>query len=1024
MLIRLFAWSVLLLISFSRISSAQEFVLSEELGREWTNEVVSFPLDSSLVDPDQYVLKNSNGKSIPHQLIANNEGQQRILFQVNLPPYVTQKYFFAPNGKADHLASDLVIEDSADYLRISNGKTGVSLRKKPADGKGPIAGIKLNSGTWVGDSRLLSNAKITDWQVEIVANGSVMIEAICTITFDEQGVWRLRFKIYAKEPVVLVDEQYKADKKPIFQLILDKNYAADYLFYRYGKRMSDGRVGKNATWKIATGKVFEMEPWLSWWIAQRRGSTFSLYDKKGSDLLTVAARNAGDWVDPEVAPEKRANAIVNVVRDARGLHADFPISKGSRSWMLGAFDRDTSLEVLNDSATAFDSPLPYQYLIKYGHFPLDKIKDYVLTWPSKTRHPQMLVTDEDVARFRARNLDIAAYQKKADYFVKHPQTLTPFSMDDAIPAFLATNDDRLGNRIAEMGSSLLEQWVDSMFQQKGLPFGAAPHMRARLAAGVGFVDLLFDSKHISAEIRSRLQAKAAFLSYTLSRPEYWSTKRGFSANPNMTTSVYGYRTALASFISDHPMAESWAGEGLSELKNQLNTWSDSGGGWLEAPHYAAVSYDQILGGLVMASNAGFNDWLYNEKKIKLVARWFAKIDTPPDSRIGGFRHHPAIGNTYLNEPSGDYGLLAYLFRDYDPDFSAEMQWQFKQNNMYGAAGIGGFFPAFAGYRKILTDPSLVARAPNYESELFPQTGVVLRDFFPSDRETYLHMILGRNHEHYDHDSGSILLYGKGRILADEFGYYGAAPEEDHSMVELIGMGKLVSESKRWLAHKNWIEPEVMEAQKFVKGPRFDYISGRKGPWVRQIAMVKGATLQEPTFFVIHDKVDRFYSATWRLWLTAKEVQIGPNSAVAVGKEDVDMDIFFLSPDTVQLRKEVKTRKSGSGLYPNWKWKGMTTIQTGLIASMEMNSQLRVVLFPRYKTQKPAKFIPIAQGKGVKVVHDFGTDYVFFNDDMFDYKEDELTFKGRVGMIQLREDVILGLGESGSISAQGKILQKN
>src|SRR5204862_2463066 len=79
--------------------------------------------------------------------------------------------------------------------------------------------------------------------------------------------------------------------------------------------------------------------------------------------------------------------------------------------------------------------------------------------------------------------------------------------------------------------------------------------------------------------------------------------------------------------------------------------------------------------------------------------------------------------------------------------------------------------------------NIVAKAPAYGSELFPETGVVLRNKYPSERETMLYLIAGSHYQHYDFDSGSITLWGKGRIMADEFGYYGRAPVEDHSMVE-------------------------------------------------------------------------------------------------------------------------------------------------------------------------------------------------------------------------------------------------
>ena len=56
-------------------------------------------------------------------------------------------------------------------------------------------------------------------------------------------------------------------------------------------------------------------------------------------------------------------------------------------------------------------------------------------------------------------------------------------------------------------------------------------------------------------------------------------------------------------------------------------------------------------------------------------------------------------------------------------------------------------------------------APGYGSEWFRDPGVVLRNAFGSDRETYLHLIAGAQHEHYDCHSGSIVQCGKGSLLA-------------------------------------------------------------------------------------------------------------------------------------------------------------------------------------------------------------------------------------------------------------------
>src|SRR6185295_14635909 len=118
------------------------------------------------------------------------------------------------------------------------------------------------------------------------------------------------------------------------------------------------------------------------------------------------------------------------------------------------------------------------------------------------------------------------------------------------------------------------------------------------------------------------------------------------------------------------------------------------------------------------------------------------------------------GNTYMLEPTGQFGTVAHMWRKADPAFSAQMQWMHRQSHGMINPGVGGFSPAMAPYQRLFKDDLLPAARPLYGSELFPKTGAILRSHFGTDRETQLHMIAGENHAHYDFDSGSVTLWGK------------------------------------------------------------------------------------------------------------------------------------------------------------------------------------------------------------------------------------------------------------------------
>jgi hypothetical protein len=392
-----------LLILINTVCHAHDFVLQEKLGRSWTNEFVSFPLDKAQLDKAnrQALLINQAGQPVSWQLLTGANGEPRIGFQTDLKKYSTNNWNFSSETIGNKAASDLKIEDTDDILRISNTHTGIAIAKHPKEGAGPISEVMLNSGKWVGSSQLTTETQIKSWKVEITESGPVMAEIKCAISFGGKGAWETRYRLYANEPVILVDEKFSVDTEATFTLTLGEKFKPSELFYRRGK----GKIGKNSTWTLQSGNIFTMEPWLKWWLEERRGSTFSLYNSDTNDLFTMAAREAGAWVNPEIPPEKRTPPQIQVTRNTSGVHASFPLAQGERKWFMGAFDKDASLAVLKDPKQIHQSPLPYRYLIKHGHFPLDEIKDYVLSWPSTLEYPRLLITKNDIDRFKARPVD-------------------------------------------------------------------------------------------------------------------------------------------------------------------------------------------------------------------------------------------------------------------------------------------------------------------------------------------------------------------------------------------------------------------------------------------------------------------------------------------------------------------------------------------------------------------------------------------------------------------------------------------
>ena len=981
------------------------FRLQEFLGRTWRNELVGFPLREKHQPRVEagHTLVGPDGEPVAYQVAPNaSQNGAAVVFLADLDPFETRIYRFADAPAQSK--TDLEVEETADVIRLSNSRIGVAIPKTMEEGGGPIESIRLASGRWISESRMETARSVTAYAAEIVASGPVFAEVLCRIRFEGDHPWELRFRLNANEPVVVVEETFSLEDESSFLLSLSRGFEPDHLLYRFGKGTTKGSVGTLATWPIDPSDpepLFVLEPWLHWWERERQGNWFAAYNEKGEDLVAIGALQPGVWVDPERSPETRSSSQIRFHRQDEAFVARFPLCGGRRKWMIAALDKRASLDLAGGDP--HQAPLPQQHLIKHGDFPLDAVKGYVFQWEGDhDNYPRLFVTRKQLPEFRK---SFRPDPDRLAQFVKNP--ISQYQMDGPVAYCLATNDAALERHVAETAIAWVQSAVDMYLDQDSLvTLGFAPHHQTRILTAINLADTILASERLSPELRERLRAQLAFIGYTVNRSDYWSPERGFSANPNMTTTVAAYQTAVACIVPSHPMAAAWAGRGLEELKeNQLDHWSDPGGGWLEAPHYAMVSYDYLVGCFIMARNAGFGDHLY-DPKMKRVIEWFAKIATPPDSRIQGWRHHPPIGNTYIREPSGQFGVIAWLWKERDPQFASEMQWMYRQQGSWPAPGVGGFFPTLAGYREMLMDESIPAKPPAYRSELFPETGVVLRNLYPGDRETSLHMIAGRNHDHYDKDSGSITVWGKGRILADDFGYYGYVTGADHNMLTSAAAP----------------DAAIMNVTEFASADDLDYVRGVKQAWTRQIAFVKDPDPLAPNYFVVCDSLAEPAPATWRLWMTAREVVVRNQGALLVGQEDVDMDLYFALPEKADLTTETISRTSASGLTPEGRQSAITTSQTGVILELDGQTWAMAVLYPRLKTENSPNISAIAGSSGVKIESPAGVDYVFLGPERFTFQEGDVAFQGTCGAVQIRGTRgVLSLGAAGSVAARGQAL---
>lgn len=1100
-------WLSLLLPGLARGGTGtdpQAFVLREYLGHNWSNEVVVFQLDANAITGQNapHRLLGPDGSAVPFQIVPGTNGLSAIAFQTDLPEFSERTYRLAGAGGANPPATDLHVEEEPSCIRITNSLVGLEIpTARGAWTNGPFLRMKLRSGTWIGASRLVCKTPIESYTTRVTASGPVYAEVECLYRFADGKPWQITYRVEAREPVVLVSETCDLADGTLWEVLLNPGFSPSQVFSSTllsSKETSNyhfNRLSYNNSAPLA------LAPWPVWWVPSSVGflglfnlpegnallrgsrelvalptageaaekvnlavpagaddgaSVLEAFEKEGKkapttlrpidDFLGVAAGQAEFWANP--GDDGQSRSLPLCTRTNGDLFLACYLFKPGRRWLLAALTTKDNLVASETMSTA------QKMMVKHLETPLNEVVHMVLDWDSKTAldYPRLVTPRRELA---ARpEVQASAPARRALKQNNPPGALSHKLLYPALKIFLGSPDQP-----AQSVDTVHRcERIIRMATYTDMLLGSDVLTRPELSSVLGLHAVewgrpVLTDKDVFSEPDIRYaRAQIAFLAYKLSSPNYYSLERNYRANPNMTSTRYGAMAILACLVPDHPQAKEWAQGGLNEVERELREWTGPNGGWIESPHYQTTAMASILLLSLGARNAGFKDYL-DDPRLWGAMRYLARISTPPDVRFGKKRHFPPAGNTYQNETTGLFAVLAKACRQTHRDLSDELQWTWIQQGRPRDSGIGGPF-----YANALQGDFEPAGPPKWASESFPGSGAVLRNGFPGERETYLYLLQGGFAEHYDYDRGSFELWGKGRPLCLDWGYSfkaGRMPPWQHNRVD-IG---------------NWGAIKAFQASEAA-----DYLHSVQEAWERQVFLVKDPDPLGANYFVMRDTIAQ-PAANWWLWLYTEQSLQRSNDVVHVtGIHDVDLDIWLapklsrhLKPAEMKVREkkqdiavpladslgDVGQAVEGAALASlNEIGKAPAATQTRLPGNgietrtvtsecFDMNTQLQVpltqegltlpvtqdepvfcVLYPRLKGEKAAVFASLADGRGVRVSHAAGTDYIFLSTTPFEFHEGDVSFKGRAGVIRVRGTTLdLALGDSGEIAKGGKQLAK-
>jgi hypothetical protein len=101
-----------------------------------------------------------------------------------------------------------------------------------------------------------------------------------------------------------------------------------------------------------------------------------------------------------------------VTQEGGELQLHLPLRGRKRLWTIQAHDRAEAITAVDKpvdpallpergfTPPPLRTPLPQSYLIKYDDFPLDRVKDSVLTWGGDDRYPHLFLTRAELSAYR------------------------------------------------------------------------------------------------------------------------------------------------------------------------------------------------------------------------------------------------------------------------------------------------------------------------------------------------------------------------------------------------------------------------------------------------------------------------------------------------------------------------------------------------------------------------------------------------------------------------------------------------
>lgn len=899
---------------------------------------------------------------------------------------------------------------------------------------GPIRGIRLSDGSWIGGSyfatepieavraeqnyfdgpvtekhrqdALAAAPKATGYTCEVTEKGPLFVEARVRFRFDNGGYYELSARVLAGDPAVRIDEVMDLKstcpaKDPLYVMMSvgDPNWRPDAVF-AYGPRgRSYGELEETLTkqgFEPSRGslpiayekdqKVVDLVPHDPW---SHRAHYFGVVkteelarDKKAR-FLGIVPQHAGSWRGAHwVFPPKNPHLFQRLMAYGNGnLAMRWTIRNQPHPQNLlhtGEFDPEFGLTGMRRLWCLVGGPFQYHDYLHHlrayeGYVNLNQYKNWIIRWDDQTRSG---VQNADVGGVRGRG-----------------------------PAW----------------------HVNYAFGGGDTGVGWFSHYRqAQFMGWANKVANKLEAPGLSPEKRGMLRAQVAAFCHMMAEPDF--NTRGSAThqgNPNMPINRFFALPFGARLIPDHPRANRWLDVTADYLAFKAGMNTAPGGAWSELVTYYPASQPTLVNGALVGRR---HDRL-DEETARLVVspvRFIATLLTPEDPRFG-LRGIPGFGHGGYRV--GNYWTpAAELTRTFDKELARLFAWAWDRQGRPARANHGdGFAEHTLDQEDLVEQAKPDVLREQLSSTLYPGFGAVLRDRFGTEDEVYFGFRQGYLASHSDANQGDCVLYAHGVPMT-------TVSVKGYAIHQKKAYKKLYNQFG-WFSRVRFGEMSnagpwpgggaVSGVHRHFFGPSTDYLRalGDYGPqrWTRQVMFMKSQESGKAGYFLFRDSfrpLDGNPSTLQKKWWyqrtlgTKDQVEPTENGFVYTSEWGPKMEVRTLQPGKVAVQSRdagITMKLHSRALARGWKEthpgeQFTESITVNALGPVEAGRDILVTMTPLKGGQAAPKAVRLADG-AVRVDAGSGADYVFCAPERFRYESDDIVFSGRAGAIRVREDAV-------------------